>query len=86
VNATQLLVLVDMPDDTDIHYVGTLASQTFQAASFYSVLHGFMQGKFANGGSILGSSQFLQLAQRPFKTMHAIKAVKINLKIIISLP
>jgi len=30
--------------------------------------HGFGQAKFADGGSILGSSQFTQLPQLPLKT------------------
>jgi len=38
------------------------------------VCHGFGKAKFANGGSILGSSQFTLLSQLPLKTMHDIKS------------
>jgi hypothetical protein len=49
------------------------------------MFHRFWQAKFAYEGSILSSSQFLLLPQRPLKTMLAIKVVKIYFKIIISL-
>ncbi len=42
---------------------------------FYNVFHQFRQAKFADGGSILTSSQFLQLPQLPLKTTIAIKVV-----------
>jgi hypothetical protein len=42
-----------------------------------------MQSKFAYGGSILSSSQFLQLPQ---KMELASKVVKVDSKIIVSLP
>jgi len=41
--------------------------------------------KFANGGSILGLSQFTQLTQLPLKTKLDLKKVKMNSKIIICL-
>jgi hypothetical protein len=43
-------------------------------------------GKFANGGSILGSSQFLILPQLPQKMKLMSKVVKVDSKIIVSLP
>jgi hypothetical protein len=46
----------------------------------------FRQAKSANGGSILSSSQFLILLQLPSKMKHASKVVKVDSKIIISLP
>jgi len=42
---------------------------------------GFGQAKFANGGSILGSSQFTLMPQLPLKTMLILKVVKIDSKI-----
>jgi hypothetical protein len=38
---------------------------------YYSMFRGFNQAKFADGGSILGSSQFFLLPQWPLKTMLA---------------
>ncbi len=52
----------------------------------YSVFHQFREAKSANGGSILSSSQFLILPQLPQKIKLASKEVKIDSKIIISLP
>ncbi len=46
----------------------------------YRVFHGFGQAKFANGGLILGSSQFTLLLQLPLKTMLSLKVVKLDLK------
>jgi hypothetical protein len=48
--------------------------------------HGFSKAKFDNGGSILSSSQFLILPQLPQKIKLASKVVKVDSKIIISLP
>ncbi len=53
---------------------------------FYSVFHQFRQAKLANGGSILSSSQFLILSQLPQKMKLVSKVVKIDPKIIVSLP
>jgi hypothetical protein len=50
------------------------------------VFHRLRQAKFAYGGSILGMSQFLLLPHHPLKMTLAIKVVKIDSKIIISLP
>jgi hypothetical protein len=50
------------------------------------VFHRFRQAKFAYGGSILNSSQFLPLPQLPQKMELASKVVKVDSKIIISLP
>jgi hypothetical protein len=47
---------------------------------------GFSKAKSANGGSILSSSQFLILPQLPQKIKIASKVVKVDSKIIISLP
>jgi hypothetical protein len=52
----------------------------------YSVFQEFSKAKSANGGSILSSSQFLILPQLPQKIKLASKVVKIDSKIIISLP
>ncbi len=53
----------------------------------YSVFHRFRQAKFAYSSSILSPSQFSLLPQLPLKmTPLIIKVVKIDLKIIISLP
>ncbi len=52
----------------------------------YSVFHRFGQAKFAHGGSILSSGQFLLLPERPLETTLAIKVFKIDSKIIILLP
>ncbi len=54
--------------------------------AFYSVFQGFNKAKFANGGSILSSSQFSILPQLAQKMKLASKVVKIDSKIIISLP
>ncbi len=51
----------------------------------YRVFHGFGQVKFADSGSILGSSQFSLLPHLPQKTMVSLKVVKIDSKIIILL-
>ncbi len=52
----------------------------------YSVFQGFSKAKSANGGSILSSSQFLILPQLPQKIKLASKVVKVDSKIIISIP
>jgi hypothetical protein len=52
----------------------------------YRVFHRFRQAKFAYGGSILSSSQFLLLPQLPQKMELALKVVKVDSKIIVSLP
>jgi hypothetical protein len=52
----------------------------------YSVFHRFKKAKFAYGGSILSSSQFSILPQLPQKMKLASKVVKIDPKIIVSLP
>jgi len=44
---------------------------------FYGVFYGFGQAKFADGGSVLGSSQFTLLPQLPSKMMLSLKVVKI---------
>ena len=44
------------------------------------VFHRFGQAKIHNGGSALGSSQFLLLSQLPQKTTLASKVVKNRLK------
>jgi hypothetical protein len=57
-----------------------------QSKLLYSVFQGFSKAKSANGGSILSSSQFLVLPQLPQKMKLASKVVKVDSKIIISLP
>ncbi len=52
----------------------------------YSMFQGFSKAKSANGGAILCSSQFLILPQLPQKIKLASKVVKVDSKIIISLP
>jgi hypothetical protein len=49
------------------------------------VLNGFGQAKFADGGSILGSSQLSLLSELPLNMALDLKVVKIESKIIISL-
>ncbi len=53
---------------------------------FYSVFQGFRQAKSSNGGSILSWSQFLILPQLPQKMKLPSNVVKVDSKIIISLP
>ncbi len=53
---------------------------------WYSLFQGFSKAKFAYGGSILSSSQFLILPQLPQKMRLTSKVVKIDPKIIILLP
>ncbi len=48
------------------------------------MFHRFRQAKFAYGGSILSSSQFLLLPQLPQKMELASKVVKVDSKIIVS--
>ncbi len=43
-------------------------------SAFYSVFHRFRQAKFAYGGSILRSSQFLLLLQLPQKNEDLFKS------------
>ncbi len=52
----------------------------------YSVFQGFSKAKFANGGSILSSSQFSILPELAQKMKLASKVVKVDSKIIISPP
>jgi hypothetical protein len=52
----------------------------------YSVFQGFSLAKFAYGGSILSSSQFLILPQLPQKMKLKSKVVKIDPKITVLLP
>jgi hypothetical protein len=54
--------------------------------TMYSVFHRFRKAKFAYGGSILSSSQFLLLPQLPQKMELASKVVKVDSKIIVWLP
>jgi hypothetical protein len=49
------------------------------------VFHQFRQAKFADGGSILGSSQFWVLLQLPLKMTLAKKEAKIQFKKILLL-
>jgi len=49
----------------------------------HRAFRGFGQAKFADGGSILGSSQFTQLPLLPLKITLNLKKAKINSKIII---
>jgi hypothetical protein len=54
--------------------------------AIYSVFQGFSKAKSANGGLILSSSPFLILPQLPQKIKLSSKVVKVDSKIIISLP
>jgi len=54
---------------------------TFNLNFTYRAFHGFGQAKFADGSSVLGSSQFSILPQLPQKTMLGLKGVKIDSKI-----
>jgi len=42
------------------------------------MFHGLGQAKFADGGLVLGSSQFSLLSQLPQKTMLNLKVVKFD--------
>jgi hypothetical protein len=55
-----------------------LAWHRLDPISIYRVFRGFRQAKFANGGSIFGSSQFTELPQLPLKTMLSLRMVKID--------
>ncbi len=59
---------------------------TVTVTTWYSVFQGISKANSANGGSILSSSQFLILPQLPQKIKLASKVVKVDSKIIISLP
>ncbi len=59
---------------------------TENGTDFYSVFQGFSKAKFANGDSILSSSQFSILPQLAQKMKLASKVVKVDSKIIISIP
>ncbi len=75
--------------NTDLNLCYILMSNfdfTTRLQKNYSVFQEFSQAKFANGGLILRSSQFLILPQLPQKMKLASKVVKIDLKIIVSLP
>jgi hypothetical protein len=56
------------------------------SSTLNSVFHRFRQAKFACGGSILSSNQFLLLPQLPQKMELASEVVTVDSKIIISLP
>ena len=56
------------------------------STTLYSVFQGFSKAKSANLGLILTLSQFLILPQLPQKIKLASKVVKVDSKIIISLP
>jgi hypothetical protein len=58
----------------------------FNPQKVYSEFHRFRQAKFAFGGSILSSSQFSILPQLAQKMKLASKVVKVDSKIIVSLP
>jgi hypothetical protein len=58
----------------------------FFSLTVHSVFHQFRQAKFDYGGSILSSSQFLLLLQLPQKVELTSKVVKVDSKIIVSLP
>jgi hypothetical protein len=64
----------------------TLVSILLLVICTYSVFQEFSKAKSANGGLILSSSQFLILPQLPQKIKLASKVVKVDSKIIISLP
>ncbi len=57
-----------------------LWAQFIHLTSFYSVFHQFRQTKFAYGGLIFSSSQFLLLPQLPQKMELASKVVKVDSK------
>jgi hypothetical protein len=72
---------------TQIHSRDTQEKKSLRATqgvkNIYSVFHQLRQAKFAYGGSILSSSQFLLLPQKMELT---IKVVKVDSKIVITLP
>jgi len=64
--------------------IGKFALRQSKSNQIYRAFHGFWQGKFTDGGLVLGLSQFLILPQLPPKIMLDSKLVKIDPKIIIS--
>jgi hypothetical protein len=73
------------PDKSGINNERLVIQRNF-LLNFYSEFHQFRPAKFADGDSILSSIQFLLLAQQPLKIKLTIKVVKIESKIIISVP
>jgi hypothetical protein len=67
-------------------FASTRQGENLFISIIYSVFHQFRQAKFAYDGSILSSSQFLLLPQPPRKVELASKVVKVDSKIIFSLP
>ncbi len=65
---------------------GAKEKDSDRVIKFYSVFQRFSKTKSANEGSILSSSQFLKLPQLPQKIELTSKVVKVDSKIIISLP
>ncbi len=80
------------PNSSQMHcnaiivYINCLWQHHITKVMNYSVFQGFSLAKFAYGGSILSSSQFLILPQLPQKMKLTSKVVKIDPKIIFSLP
>jgi hypothetical protein len=75
-----------LTNKSNVSDTAATASSTPQTSlNIYSVFQGFRQAKSANG-SILSTSQFLILPQLPQKIKLASKVVKVDSKIIISLP
>jgi hypothetical protein len=73
------MALLDLND-------GNGKNMVFRIFVYNSVFQGFSKAKSANGGSILSLSQFLILPQLPQKIKLTSKVVKVDSKIIISLP
>ncbi len=75
-----------LPNHYFINFIKACQNRRYTRYLRYSVFHRFRQAKFDYGGSILSSSQVLQLPQLPQKVELTSKVVKVDSKIIISLP
>ncbi len=60
--------------------------QSYQKTYYYGVFRRFRQVKFAYGGLILSSSQFLLRSQLHQKMKLASKVVRIDPNVVVSLP
>jgi hypothetical protein len=77
----------DQPISLEATFSDTRDEQKwYNQLRLYSVFQGFSKAKSANGGLILSLSQFLIPPQLPQKIKLTSKVVKVDSKIIISLP
>ena len=86
VGKNKLKLLANSTTNNSSGFKTNFFSKVVTLRGFYSVFQGFSKAKSANGGSILSSSQYLILPQLPQKIKLASKVVKVDSKIIVSLP